>query len=86
MLHTGLMLINVSCRWFFLCLSLLFMPHERKIEAAAAEAAAVAVSVCPHIDADTDDGVHLHAFHSPMSNQSEHNIIIFQILVVLFCL
>lgn len=59
--------------------------------AAAAVAAAVVAAVfrlCPHIDTDDadDDGVHLHAFHSPMSNQSEHNIIIFQILVVLFCL
>lgn len=81
-------LINVSCCFGSSFFSLYFMPYERKIETAAAAAtAAVILSACPHIDADdADDGVHLHAFHSPMSNQSEHNIIIFQILVVLFCL
>lgn len=62
-----------------------FFPHESKNGGRCCGCCCY-VSACPHIDDDADDGVHLHAFHMPMSNQNEHNIIIFQILVVLFCL
>lgn len=65
--HTGLMLINVSC-----CFSSFSATWKR-------DCCRLLLLLCvgfahisiPMLD---DDGVHLHAFRSPMSNQSEANI------------